>query len=148
MNDIKRALGEAVELPEFTGAFNPASPYRTVRYEEPERGTKKNPDTPVFRHEVFVIHRPWEGCKRCLDAQENGELKLAPDETDYVCRHTRRDAYLKVCQKTLAEEWVRVSYKEETLKNGVIQVSVSWLEKASMSTEAPSTKTKKKAPAM
>jgi len=147
MNDFKRALGEAVELPEFTGAFSPASPYRTVKYEEPERGAKKNSDAPVFKHEVFIIHRPWEGCRRCQEAEESGNLAMAPDEADYVCRHTRRDAYLKACQKMVSQEWVRVSYQEETLKNGVIQVSVSWLEMAATASEQTA-KGKKKAPVL
>lgn len=147
MNDFKRALGEAVELPEFTGAFSPASSYRTVKYEEPERGTKKTPDTPTFRHDVFVIHRPWEGCRRCQEAEKVGNLVMGDGETDYVCKHTRRDAYLKACQKMAAQEWTRVSYKEETLKSGVIQVSMSWLEMGTAPTEA-APKGKKKAPVL
>jgi hypothetical protein len=80
----------------------------------------------TFQHEVYVIYRPWLSCQRCKDDLNKSKVRLAEDG-DYTCPHTRKNEYLVQMQRFLTEGHTRVSQREETLMDGSIQVSISWL---------------------
>lgn len=84
---------------------------------------------PFTHHlDVFVVFRPWEACKRCWKAFEEGnEPEQEPnDSDDKVCPHTRRAQYLALMQRIMKDGYRCIGRKAETLKSGVIQVSVEW----------------------
>lgn len=85
---------------------------------------KENPNQAFnFDHEVFVIWRPWESCKRCWYALDQKELTL-PVDGDFVCPHTRIKEYKELLAKRSQGLCEFPSYEATTLKNGVIQVSI------------------------
>ncbi len=97
-------------------ADDPANPYK-IPYEVLEY---------TYHHEVFVIHKPWGKCNRCYKAIEEKEIEI-PEEGDHVCPHTNMSRYLKQVQRFLDEGHIQRTSREETLVDGSIQVSISWL---------------------
>lgn len=102
---------------------------------------------PYTHHiDVFVIHRPWETCPRCKkqraagrdDAEDTPDDELDDVPEDFVCPHTRRDAYLELMKHFMKDGWRCIDRRAETLKNGVIQISVEWW--VPDQTEAPAPK--------
>lgn len=113
----------------FEGSFSETPADRTqvgARDASNPYGTPYAKQHYEFFHDVFVIYRPYESCKWCAKAIREGRLQ-EPEDADYTCPHTRRDAYHALVQRFLKEGYRRVTYKEETLKNGTIQISVSWV---------------------
>ncbi len=86
---------------------------------------------PFTHHlDVFVVFRPWESCRRCKkvweETGENPEGEEPDDSDDFSCPHTRRTQYLALMQKCMKDGFRCISRKAETLKSGVIQISVEW----------------------
>lgn len=79
-----------------------------------------------YNHDVYVIYRPWHTCRRCNDEMAKGAVTM-PEDGDYTCPHTRRAAYLAQMQRFLSDGHLRLGQREETLMDGSIQVSVSWM---------------------
>lgn len=82
-----------------------------------------------IEHKVFILHRPVEACVRCkrlyVIALERGDVD--PNDDDLAtCPHNDRAAYLVVLQKAHNQECVILHWREETLKNGVVQASTTW----------------------
>lgn len=77
-----------------------------------------------FDHAVFVVWRPWESCNRCYGALKRDELVL-PEDGDYVCPHTMMKQYKELLAKRSARLCEFPAHESVTLKNGVIQISVS-----------------------
>ncbi len=80
----------------------------------------------TYHHEVFVIYRPWWECERCNTAIATNKVVL-PDDSDIVCPHTRRTQYLDIKHKMLNKGYIRQIEREETLKDGTIQISLAWM---------------------
>jgi len=93
---------------------------------------------------TFITHRPWEACKRCqalfkihhgsmfAAAPEDGETpgkaasaEAINDDANFVCPHNDRAAYLKT-PKEARENGKIVTHRDETLKNGCVQVTILW----------------------
>lgn len=94
-----------------------------------QRGVSAPGQTYRIDHKVFILHRPVEACVRCKRAYaialENGTID--PDDDSHAhCPHNDRAEYLQVLQKCHAREWVIMHWREETLKNGVVQASTTW----------------------
>jgi hypothetical protein len=80
----------------------------------------------TYFHEVFLIHRQWNQCRRCLAALESKKVEL-PEVGDYLCPHNRKSEYITIVQKFLTEGYIKQSMREETLVDGSIQISIAWL---------------------
>lgn len=123
MNDFIGAVeAQLPSAPAFEGPLSSANPGYAPRAQPPR-------ELPfAFDHEVFVLFRPWENCARCrAQLEREGEALAIELEGDRVCPHTRRSAYLALRARMLKDGLRQVSCREETLKNGVIQISVSWV---------------------
>jgi hypothetical protein len=76
-------------------------------------------------HGVFVLYKPVEACARCRARLESDAFD--PDAEDaYECPHNKRAAYLEIVQKCHDGGWTMLAWREETLKNGTVQISMSW----------------------
>lgn len=85
---------------------------------------------------VFVLYRPVESCPKCKIAiiralkraevsdgtEDDVEREPLPEE----CPHIHKRAYLDVLQNCRNAGWVMLNWREETLKNGTVQASITW----------------------
>ncbi len=77
---------------------------------------------------VYMIYRPWESCRRCLEAIGNNMIQ-PPVDGDMTCTHTQMAAYEAVINRTLSGEFLAGSEQDVIQKDGSIVVSVKWYEK-------------------
>jgi hypothetical protein len=99
---------------------------KSPELQSPLTSTERAPSTQLydFDHEVFVIWRPWESCHRCRTAYEAGTL-TPPENGDCVCPHTRMTQYKELLRKRSQGLCEFPTHESTTLKNGVIQISIS-----------------------
>lgn len=139
-DDFATILSRAQQLPEVaegngkdlpTDGFPlPVAPHhRVVDASQDPRGIEGTIayDFTVFR-DVFMIYRPWEGCRRCAEAIGN-QLVTIPTDGDYSCPHTDKLRYQGIVNRCLAGELLMGSENEVVQKDGSIVVSMKWFEK-------------------
>jgi len=76
---------------------------------------------------VFVLWRPWEKCKRCITAIDQGTVTL-PEQSDYSCPHTQKVAYKEIIDRGLKGNAVLTAKEPFNLPNGTRCVHVEWME--------------------
>lgn len=76
---------------------------------------------------VFVLWRPWEKCRRCLQATD-ADPSLLPDQSDYTCPHTQEAAYKEIVDRGLSGDTVLTVKEPFNLPNGTRCVHLEWLE--------------------
>lgn len=77
---------------------------------------------------VFLIYRPWDGCRRCVEAMGNGTVTL-PVDGDYTCPHTDLVKYQNILNRCLAGEYLAGGENELVQKDGSVVISMKWFEK-------------------
>lgn len=78
---------------------------------------------------VFVLYRPFSACGKCkmlfersLEVNPQGIVENDSDS----CPHTNKAEYLRTLQSCHDDRWSVMNWREETLKNGTVQVSMTW----------------------
>lgn len=107
----------------FESAFGPSN--RAYDVVDTGEGGEHKVYPHTFHHEVYTIYRPWNECPRCWDAYKEKAMVL-PENSDVVCPHTRMGEYKAQMQQFYKGGHLQLSRKEDTLKNGTIQVSLAW----------------------
>lgn len=108
--------------------------------------------------DVFVTFRRWEGCKQCKDGvygkviqddddgggddDEGGNWRdgprrqrreaptvTLPEASYYNCPHVNRSGYEQLMEKLQREQNAPIAHEKTVLKDGSIQIEVTWAEK-------------------
>ena len=115
--------GTAVELPHLFEEPAKASPVISSEVQE----DKVAIEVAMHQHtKVFTLWRPWEECRRCWKAVENGDVEL-PEEGDYSCPHVQAAEYKTVIDACLKGDSVLTTKEMFNLPNGSRCAHVEWL---------------------
>jgi hypothetical protein len=77
--------------------------------------------------EVFLLWRPWEKCKRCLQAIDKDEIVL-PEDSDYTCPHTHKAKYKEKVDFCLKGNGAMTLREYFNMANGNRLVHLEWVE--------------------
>lgn len=120
----EEATGNVTELVPLINGDKLRNPFVKEEVEE----TKVAPELfyRVFS-KVFVIWRPWETCKRCIQELDDENLQL-PSNGDYTCPHVNSVEYKDTIDRCLRGEGIISTKEAFNLKNGTRCVHVEWME--------------------
>ena len=82
----------------------------------------------TFHYDVFTVHRVnCSSCRALFKAMIQKEGSEGPYQIP-PCSHNDREAYVTLVNRGLREEVTFATFREETLKDGSVQICVGWAE--------------------
>ena len=93
------------------------------------RGPLARANLRAVRHETYVTYRPLMSCPFC-SREVTADGFVAPADEEYLCGHTRKKEHDALLMRLADPKSgaTNLSWHAETLRDGTVQVVVTWAE--------------------